>query len=52
MLKKVMLMAALAAFISGPIVAPAFAAGDAKKCEAIKDAKKKAACLKAAKGKK
>ena len=47
MIRKVMPVVLLAAFISGPMVAPAYAAGDkaTAKCEQIKDAKLKAQCL-------
>ncbi len=51
MLKKVLPVLFLAAFIAAPVASPALAKGDkaAAKCEKIKDAKKKAECLKAAK---
>jgi len=49
MLKKVLPFVVLAAFIGGPVMAPAMAGDDAaKKCEKIKDAKAKAECLKKA----
>lgn len=55
MLKKTVLVLVLAAFVGGPVVAPAFAAGDkaaAAACEKIKDKAKKAECLKKAQLKK
>jgi hypothetical protein len=48
MLKKVLPIVILASFIAGP----AFAAGDAKKCDKITDKAKKEECLKKAKAKK
>ena len=54
MLKKTVLVLVLAAFVGGPVVTPAFAAGDkaAAACEKVKDKAKKAECLKKAKMKK
>lgn len=54
MFKKVLPVLFLSAFIAAPVAAPALAKGDSAtaKCEKIQDAKKKAACLKAAKSKK
>jgi hypothetical protein len=54
MLKKIVPVLVLAAFVAGPVAAPAFAAGDkaAAACEKIKDKAKKAECLKKAKMKK
>lgn len=48
MLRKVIPVLMLAAFVAAPVAAPAFAAGDKAmaKCEKIKDAKLKAQCLK------
>jgi len=51
MLKKIVPVLVLAAFVAGPVAAPAFAADDKKAaaCEKIKDKAKKAECLKKAK---
>jgi Ni/Co efflux regulator RcnB len=54
MIKKIIPVLVLAAFVAGPVAAPAFAAGDKKAaaCEKIKDKAKKEECLKKAKMKK
>jgi len=51
MLKKIVPVLVLAAFVAGPVAALAFAADDKKAaaCEKIKDKAKKAECLKKAK---
>jgi len=51
MLKKIVPVLVLAAFVAGPVAAPvAFAAGDKKvDCSKIKDKAKKEACMKKAK---
>lgn len=48
MLRKIIPVLMLSAFVAAPVAAPAFAAGDKAmaKCEKIKDAKLKAQCLK------
>jgi hypothetical protein len=48
MIRKVLPVLLLSAFVAAPVAAPAFAAGDQAKakCEKIKDAKLKAQCLK------
>lgn len=47
MIRKVLPVLFLSAFIAGPVAAPAIAASDkaTAKCEKIKDAKLKAQCL-------
>lgn len=47
MIRKVLPVLFVSAFIAGPIAAPAVAAGDkaSAKCEKIQDAKLKAQCL-------
>lgn len=57
MLKKIIPILVLAAFVSAPVAAPAFAAGDKKMdkataaCAKIKNEAKKAKCLEKAKAK-
>jgi hypothetical protein len=48
MIRKILPVLLLSAFVAAPVAAPAFAAGDQAKakCEKIKDAKLKAQCLK------
>jgi len=48
MIRKILSVLMLSAFVAAPVAAPAFAAGDQAKakCEKIKDAKLKAQCMK------
>jgi hypothetical protein len=48
MIRKILPVLLLSAFVAAPVAAPAFAAGDQAKakCEKIKDAKLKAQCMK------
>jgi len=48
MIRKILPVLMLSAFVAAPVAAPAFAAGDGAKakCEKIKDAKLKAQCMK------